>query len=85
LHGIGKGGKSCGQLQVVFLFCAQLVEEPVPVSPVDSQDGPVPIVGAARPKPSGEASADMARKPIDEKSAKKFQDELEEEVVGHSR
>jgi len=85
LHGIGKGGKSCGQLQVVFLFCAQLVEEPVPVPPVDSNDGPATVVGIERPKPSGEVSADMAGKPIDEKSAKEFQDELEEEVVGHNR
>jgi hypothetical protein len=85
LHGIGKGGKSCGQLPVFFQRCAQLVEEPIPIPPVDPQNGPAPIVGTTRPKPSGDAAADMAGKPIYEKSAKEFQDELEKEVVGHSR
>jgi len=56
------------------------VEEPIPIPAVDLQNGPAPVVGIACRKPSGPPPADMTGKHIYEKSAKEFQDELEDEV-----
>jgi hypothetical protein len=46
LHGIGKGGKSCGKLQLVFDFCEQLVEQPLPVAALQGRNC---LAGTAAP------------------------------------
>jgi hypothetical protein len=77
--GNGQGGKSVENLQVLLYLCEQSVQKPFPRAPVDTQKHPA-AVGGARDEHSRHAPPDMPGQHIHEKSAQKFEGELDKEV-----